>query len=220
MSNKKKAALSRRPGVATALYVLACAVFATVTFWAKGMRLPSSSLFVNFLTGVALAWTLDVLARYAADTRRLADAAEKEMHLLHRPFVVIPQLGLIEPLRRVAESAFKKLDSGLKTFPPAASRRLTTPVHLENAGHAPAFDVLVAKSKGGEQEGVPSHIPLLKPGQSEEWTPRGHAEEAGTSWSLEIRYTGLSGASYYSRYEFDGMLVKHLTSDMLEDHDG
>jgi hypothetical protein len=102
MSDKTTVALSRKPDRASYLYLGTCLVYTVVTIAVGGFRFPSFTVVVLFLTGGALAWTLDVLFRYAADTRRVADAMETQMadtrriaeaaieqrNLTHRPCVV------------------------------------------------------------------------------------------------------------------------------------
>lgn len=68
-----------RPGMVTGLYLVACAVFAVIAVVARGIHVPSMSLFVTSLTGAALAWTLDVLVRYGRDTRTIARAAAAQV---------------------------------------------------------------------------------------------------------------------------------------------
>lgn len=211
--------MSRQPGAAAWLYLVTCLVFATVTLVVAGPRLPSFTVFVLFLTGGALAWTLDVLVRYAADTRRLADIALAQRDLTHRPCVVIYQYHGRDALEMTAGSVFGAINEGRSTseLGRATMAELPAMIELKNIGLGPAFAIEARKKIDGRQTGVPVFFPHLTPDHAPvPWRPRVATEAKGRLWSLEISYLGLSGIRFTTRYKLDGELIADIDSDAVE----
>jgi hypothetical protein len=215
--NKRE--ISRQPDIAFWLYIGACLVFAAVTFKVGGLRFPSFTLFVLFLTGGALAWTLDILIRYANDTRRLADIATAQRGLTHRPCVVIAQYHGREALEMTTGAAFAAINAGHPTeLGRATMAELPSIIELKNVGLGPALKLEAKKSVGGRQAGMSVFFPHLAPENAPtKWTPRIKNEARGTNWNIEISYLGLSGARFTTRYSLDGELIVDIDPDAIEE---
>jgi hypothetical protein len=193
-------------------YVGACAVFTLVTFLDRGARLPSALVFLTFLTGLALAWTLDVLTRYAADTKRTAVANEsaartaiEQTRNFQRPLIVFE----FTPRPFTVGVGFEHA-----TESKASMAFLSHALRMRNIGGGPAYDVrLKSRSKGATA-----------------WDIRRPHMEVGADWSnagitaanldksenvfLLIEYSGLVGR-FRSTYELRPTSAEYVIESLV-----
>jgi hypothetical protein len=183
-----------RPGAATGLYFGACVVFAALTLLIGGLRFPSFTVFVLFLTGGALSWTLDVLIRYASDTRLIAESSLAQARAQHRPLLVLATVPREYDIAAIGEQAEEGRVLG---------GELEGKLTVENIGAGPAFDVWIeTEGKIGGHQPYRFYLPHLNAG--------GHfvvglsvdrfsEAEKGTESQVFIRYRA-AGGDFSSRY--------------------
>jgi hypothetical protein len=181
---------------------------------------PATAAVVQIAVLAVLAWTLHVLIGYAKDTKTIATVSEEQRDLVLRPCVVLERFEQREPIRIAMDQAIKELDQqGKNPFPslpvsqPAATE-IGRDLRITNVGVGPAISVKVFKVDADGNCSYDVLFPHLGIGQG---VPLGLTigYKDDESWTLEIRYDGTSGASFFSRYTIEGKVVRDFSTGQL-----